>query len=146
MRFGDMQMLRHQSRQLLPRVAVAPWAILPRPTWRIAGYPCARFLKFFGCTTRATSAIARSPGRSAYRQRRWARSSTGPDSPASSGRCRQQPARRRWKPGSIRRRHLRTRPDRNPTGPLRIASCGARASPLDLLWQEFKAEHPDGYG
>ena len=56
---------------------------------------------------------------------------------------------RRWRHGCFRsrRRWPRSRRDgRSPTGGRSIASCAGRALTLQLLWEEHRAAHPNGYG
>ncbi len=69
-------------------ITVAPPAILPRTTWPIAGYPCARFLKFCGCPLRTVAATAKLPGQSLPHRPRPERFSVGRNWPDWPIRCR----------------------------------------------------------
>ena len=58
-------------------------------------------------------------------------------------------ATRRWRRGSIRHRRRwprSRRGGRSPTGRRCIASSSGQGVTLQLLWEEHRAAHPDGYG
>ena len=108
---------------------------------------CVRFEKFFASSTSAAGAVTRSPRRSASAATRWPSICAARRWSASPGRCRPSSTMRRWSAAVQPALHAHRGPcGRNRTGSRIHAELRRPGVTLLLLWEEYRAGQPDGYG